>query len=81
MASSCADIVFSSVIRQWVLQEKLYREIDDRTPSQFELFFDLVMVGLIHHLADGASEAATGLNVAKFVLVFYPAWSIWTDVR
>ncbi|UZJ54017.1 hypothetical protein CBS101457_003337 [Exobasidium rhododendri] len=69
------------VIRQWVLQDKLYREIDDREPSQFELFFDLVMVGIIHKLADGAAEAATGLNVAKFILVFYPAWSIWTDVR
>ena len=69
------------LIRQWVLQDKLYREIDDRAPSQFELFFDLVMVGIIHKLADSAAEGATALNVAKFVLVFYPAWSIWTDVR
>lgn len=69
------------LVRQWVLQDKLYREVDDREPSQFELFFDLVMVGIIHKLADGAAEAATGLNIAKFVLVFYPAWSIWTDVR
>lgn len=63
------------------MQDRLYREVDDREPSQFELFFDLVMVGIIHKLADGAAEAATGLNVAKFVLVFFPAWSIWTDVR
>lgn len=69
------------LIRQWVLQDKVYREVDDREPSQFELFFDLVMVGIIHKLADAAAEAATGLNVAKFILCFYPAWSIWTDVR
>ncbi|PWN32443.1 uncharacterized protein FA14DRAFT_111934, partial [Meira miltonrushii] len=69
------------LIRQWVLQDKVYHEIDDREPSQFELFFDLVMVGIIHKLADGAAEAATGLNVAKFVLCFYPAWSVWSDTR
>ncbi|MCO5588070.1 hypothetical protein L7F22_042025 [Adiantum nelumboides] len=69
------------LIRQWVLQDKVYREIDDREPSQFELFFDLVMVGIIHKLADGAAEAATGLNVAKFILCFYPAWSVWSDTR
>lgn len=69
------------LIRQWILQDKLYREVDERAPSQFELFFDLVMVGIIHKLADGAAEDATALNVAKFVLVFYPAWSVWSDVR
>lgn len=45
------------LVRQWVLEDKLYREVDDREPSQFELFFDLVMVGIIHKLADGAAEA------------------------
>ncbi|PWN32444.1 uncharacterized protein FA14DRAFT_181133 [Meira miltonrushii] len=69
------------LIRQWVFQNKVYQEVDDRSPSQFELFFDLVMVGIIHKLADGAAEAPTGLNVAKFVLCFYPAWSVWSDLR
>lgn len=27
------------------------------------------------------SDSATGMNVLKFVLVFYPSWSVWTDVR
>jgi low temperature requirement protein LtrA len=69
------------LIRQWVLQDKVYRELDDREASQFELFFDLVMVGVIHLLAEAAAEAATGLNVIKFILCFYPAWSVWSDVR
>ncbi|KAK0517704.1 hypothetical protein OC842_008030, partial [Tilletia horrida] len=38
-------------------------------------------VGIVHLLADGAAEAATAINVAKFVLTFHPAWSIWLDVR
>lgn len=69
------------VIRQWVLQDKLYREVDEREPSQYELFWDLVIVSAVHRLGEGASEAATGLNVLKFLLLFYPIWSVWTDVR
>jgi low temperature requirement protein LtrA len=56
-------------------------DISLNDPSFVNGSFDLVMVGIIHKLAEGAAEAATGLNVAKFILVFYPAWSIWTDVR
>lgn len=39
------------VIRQWLYQGKLYREEDQRVCSRFELFFDLLFVGLIHQLA------------------------------
>ncbi|CAD6920460.1 unnamed protein product [Tilletia controversa] len=69
------------LIRQWLHNGKLYREEDEREPSRFELFFDLSFVGIIHLLADGAAESATAINVAKFVLTFAPAWSIWLDVR
>ncbi|KAG8844658.1 hypothetical protein FRB96_002976 [Tulasnella sp. 330] len=69
------------VIRQWVHDGKLYREEANREAAKTELFFDLMFAGIIHQLADGASESATGINMAKFVLIFYPAWSVWTDVK
>ncbi|KAH8913784.1 hypothetical protein BT69DRAFT_1306174, partial [Atractiella rhizophila] len=69
------------VVRQWLYQGKLYYEPTDRGMSKFELFFDLAFVGVIHQLAEAAAESATGLNVAKFLLVFYPAWSVWSDAR
>ncbi|PWN43216.1 hypothetical protein IE81DRAFT_346811 [Ceraceosorus guamensis] len=69
------------LVRQWLYDGQLYRECDEREPSRFELFFDLVFVGVCHALADGAAEHANGLNVLKFVLAFFPAWSIWTDTR
>lgn len=71
------------VIRQWLYNGNYYREKDERQSSRFELFSDLLFVGVVHQLADGLAEegAATALNVAKFVLVFYPAFSIWSDMR
>ncbi|KAG8867616.1 hypothetical protein FRB98_004084, partial [Tulasnella sp. 332] len=69
------------VIRQWVYEGKLYREKANREAAKTELFFDLVFVGIIHQLADGASESATGINLAKFILIFYPSWSIWSEVK
>ncbi|KAE8241871.1 hypothetical protein A4X13_0g7224 [Tilletia indica] len=69
------------LVRQWLHNGKLYREEEEREPSRFELFFDLSFVGIVHLLAEGAAESATAMNVAKFVLTFSPAWSIWLDVR
>ncbi|PWN22174.1 hypothetical protein BCV69DRAFT_267382 [Microstroma glucosiphilum] len=71
------------VVRQWLYNGNYYREKDERQSSRFELFSDLLFVGVVHQLADGLAEegAATALNVAKFVLVFYPAFSIWSDMR
>ncbi|KAG8998575.1 hypothetical protein FRB94_001407 [Tulasnella sp. JGI-2019a] len=69
------------VVRQWVYGGRLFREKASREAAKTELFFDLVFVGIIHQLADGASESATGINIAKFILIFYPSWSIWSDVR
>jgi hypothetical protein len=46
-----------------------YRERKERTPSRFELFFDLVFVAIAHQLSDGAAEQASAIGVAQFVLV------------
>lgn len=42
---------------------------------------DLVFVGVIHILADETLESVHSWNIIKFILVFFPAWSIWCDVR
>lgn len=71
------------VIRQWLYQGKLYREEDQRVCSRFELFFDLLFVGLIHQLADGLSESdePSLMLILRFVLLFYLSFSVWQDVR
>ncbi len=57
------------------------REAVDRQSSKFELFFDLLFVGMIHQISDAAAESPTGLGFARYVLTFCPAYSIWNDVR
>ncbi|KAK4704700.1 hypothetical protein P7C70_g1511, partial [Phenoliferia sp. Uapishka_3] len=74
-----SDIWKPPIVRQWLLNGRLYREAEERTPSRFELFFDLLLVGVIHQLAETAAENVSAASVAKVVLTFYPAWSIWVE--
>lgn len=57
------------------------REAAERQSSKFELFFDLLFVGIIHQVSDAAAEQPNGIGLAKYILTFCPAYSIWTDVR
>jgi hypothetical protein len=58
-----------------------YREAEDRQSSKFELFFDLLFVGVVHQMSDAAAESPNGLGLVKYILTFCPAFSIWSDVR
>ncbi|SPO28447.1 uncharacterized protein UTRI_04844 [Ustilago trichophora] len=69
------------VIRQWLHGNKLYREKDERKPSQFELVFDLIFVAVVNGLGHATAESSSAINALKFVLSFWPCFSIWTDVR
>ncbi|WFC95967.1 hypothetical protein MBRA1_002623 [Malassezia brasiliensis] len=69
------------VVRQWLFKGNLFREQDERIPSRFELFFDLMFVGIAHVVAEGAAGDSSGFNVLKFVMEFFPTWSVWFDVR
>lgn len=57
------------------------QEASERQSSRFELFFDLLFVGIVHQIAEAAAEQPTGIGFAKYVLTFAPAFSIWGDVR
>ena len=69
------------VIRQWLHGNKLYREKDERKPSQFELVFDLIFVAVVNGLGHATAESSSAINAFRFVLSFWPCFSIWTDVR
>ncbi|KAI5480220.1 hypothetical protein MNV49_001548 [Pseudohyphozyma bogoriensis] len=75
------DLFPPPVVRQWIDNGRLYREAEERAPSRYELFFDLILVGVVHQMADVASEDVSGATVAKIVLTFYPAATIWADLR
>lgn len=60
---------------------KLYRTKGERGSSVFELFFDLLYVGLVANLAKAAIEEATGSSFVKYLLLFLGAWQIWADMK
>ncbi|KAJ7164992.1 hypothetical protein C8R46DRAFT_997528 [Mycena filopes] len=88
-ASACRFLVKYNVDRllqrprlhQWLSCGKLYREAGERQSSRFELFFDLLFVGMVHQISEAAAEQPTGLGFAKYILTFVPVFSIWGDVR
>ncbi|KAJ7130167.1 hypothetical protein C8R44DRAFT_978325 [Mycena epipterygia] len=65
------------VLHQWLQNGKLYREAGEQQSSRFELFFDLVFVGMVHQISEAAAEEPTGIGFAKYILKFPPAFSIW----
>lgn len=69
------------IVRQWIHDDYIYREKDDHIPSRMELFFDLMFAGIAHLLAESALEDAPAYNVLKFVLSYFPAFSVWNEVR
>ncbi|KAK9460185.1 uncharacterized protein V1516DRAFT_627336 [Lipomyces oligophaga] len=73
------------VIRPYALnyfyQGKLHRMRGEHGSAVFELFFDLLYVGIVSTIAEAAIEEATGAAIGRYILLFMPAWLIWTDMR
>ncbi|GAA5873874.1 hypothetical protein JCM8547_008627 [Rhodosporidiobolus lusitaniae] len=69
------------VVRQWLAGGVLTNECAQRQAGRFELFFDLVFVGVLHLFAERAAEESSSWAIFKFLVFFYLSWSIWQDVR
>ncbi|CAE6472537.1 unnamed protein product [Rhizoctonia solani] len=78
---SLKSLVRPPIVRQWIHLGKIHREHTERVPSRLELFFDLVFVAIAHQLSEAVSENASAAGLAKFVLIFYPTWSLWSEFR
>ena len=48
--------------------------------ASFELFVDLLYVGIISIIGDTAAENATGLSLLKFTITFALAYKMWADL-
>jgi hypothetical protein len=75
------DFIRRPILHQWIQNGKVYREAKERASSRFELFFDLLFVGIIHQIAESTAERPNGIGFAKYILTFCPAFSVWSDVR
>jgi len=55
------------LVRQYLHKGIMYREAEPRDPSRFELFFDLLYVGIIRQFAHIPEYNYNGTNLAVFV--------------
>lgn len=68
------------VVRQYFHKGLLWRASDIEEVASFELFVDLLYVGIIAIVGDNAAEHPTGKGLLEFVITFAIGWKMWTDL-
>ena len=68
------------MIRQYFHKGLLWRSAQSGEVASFELFVDLLYVGVIGVIGDKAVEAPTGKSVLEFVIIFIISWKIWLEL-
>ncbi|QIW97093.1 hypothetical protein AMS68_002611 [Peltaster fructicola] len=68
------------VLRQYFHKGILWRASSNVEVMSFELFVDLLYVGIIAINGDAAAENATGLSLLRFIITFTLSWKIWNDM-
>ena len=48
--------------------------------ASFELFIDLLYVGIIAVIGDKAAEDPTGVGFLRFAVTFILGWKMWSDL-
>lgn len=48
--------------------------------ASFELFIDLLYVGIIAVIGDRAAEDPTGVGFLRFAITFILGWKMWSDL-
>ncbi|EXJ93346.1 hypothetical protein A1O1_01738 [Capronia coronata CBS 617.96] len=67
-------------VRQYFHKGLLWRSAKAGEVASFELFVDLVYVGVIDIVGERAVEHPGGLSLLHFVIVFAIGWRIWSDL-
>jgi low temperature requirement protein LtrA len=68
-------------IRQYFHKGLLWRGSDTTEVASYELFLDLLYVGIIAIAGDGAAEGADGHALLIFAVTFTMTWKLWGDVQ
>ena len=69
------------VVRQYLHKGLLWRSSELQEVASFELFVDLLYVGIIAIVGDNASENPTGLGLLHFIITFTIGWKMWSDLQ
>ena len=68
------------VVRQYFHKGILWRASGSEEVQSFELFADLLYVGIIAINGDAAAEHPTGQALLQFIVTFTLSWKIWNDM-
>lgn len=67
---------------QWFHNGSLHKESsEERQAGRFELFLDLLYVALVANFAEDLASHPSGAELVKYLLIFAPAWQVWSDLR
>jgi low temperature requirement protein LtrA len=58
----------------------LWRASESAEVQSYELFIDLLYVGILAVAGDGAAEEANASGLLRFAITFVLAWKLWSDV-
>ena len=68
------------IIRQYFHRGLLWRAQVNEEVASFELFVDLLYVGIIAIIGDAAAENATRFGLLQFIITFTLGWKMWNDL-
>ena len=67
-------------MRQYFHKGLLWRSARSGEVASFELFIDLLYVGVIDHMGEKAIHHITGKSILEYVIIFSIGWKIWSDL-
>lgn len=67
-------------VRQYFHKGLLWRSSKHGEVPAFELFIDLVYVGVIDVIGERAAENPSGLALLHFIITFSISWKVWSDM-
>ena len=68
-------------VRQYFHKGLLWRASETTEVASFELFVDLLYVGIVAINGDRAAEDPTGRELLRFSITFIMTWKIWSDLN
>ncbi|MCJ1460606.1 hypothetical protein MMC28_010988 [Mycoblastus sanguinarius] len=67
-------------VRQYWHKGLLWRASEVEEVASFELFVDLLYVGIIAVIGDNAAGDPTGFGLLRFAVTFILGWKMWSDL-
>ena len=68
------------IVRQYFHRGLLWRASNSTEVATFELFLDLLYVGIIAINGDSAAETPTANELNRYAITFIMSWRIWSDM-